>query len=146
MAFDPSANTICIPLGPGQTPVTETWELVNLATENHNFHIHQTRFRYVQDAAPAGSLLAPELDPLVGAGVTEDNVPLPVATANTAVVANNQYGYCTIAQWRDGDCTSTPVLVQNTFTQLGQFVYHCHILAHEDGGMMARIQVVPAPY
>jgi L-ascorbate oxidase len=146
MAFDPSANTICIPLGPGQSPVTETWELVNLATENHNFHIHQTRFRYVQDAAPAGSLLAPALDPLVGAGVMEDNVPLPVATANTAVVTNDQYGYCTIAQWRDGDCTSTPVLVQNTFTQLGQFVYHCHILAHEDGGMMAKIQVVPAPY
>jgi L-ascorbate oxidase len=146
MAFDPSANTICIPLGPGQTPVTETWELVNLATENHNFHIHQTRFRYVQDAAPAGSLLAPALDPLVGAGVMEDNVPLPVATANTAVVANDQYGYCTIVQWRDGDCTSTPVRVQNTFTQLGQFVYHCHILAHEDGGMMAKIQVVPAPY
>ena len=43
-AFDPTANSICIPLGAGQTPVTETWELVNLATENHNFHIHQTRF------------------------------------------------------------------------------------------------------
>jgi L-ascorbate oxidase len=145
MAFDPSANTICIPLGPGQTPVTETWELVNLATENHNFHIHQTRFRYVEDTAPAGSLLAPALDPSVGAGVMEDNVPLPVATANTAVVANDQYGYCTIAQWRSGDCASTPVVVQNTFTQLGQFVYHCHILAHEDGGMMAAVQVVPAP-
>jgi FtsP/CotA-like multicopper oxidase with cupredoxin domain len=27
----------------------------------------------------------------------------------------------------------------------GDFVYHCHILAHEDGGMMATIQVNPAP-
>ena len=25
----------------------------------------------------------------------------------------------------------------------GQFVYHCHILDHEDGGMMATIQVDP---
>ena len=145
MSFDPSANTICIPLAPGEKPVTETWELVNLATENHNFHIHQTRFRYVDDAAPAGSLLAPARDPSAGAGVVEDNVPLPVATTNTPVVADNQNGYCTIAQWRDGDCSSTPVVVQNTFTQLGQFVYHCHILAHEDGGMMAAIQVVPSP-
>ena len=145
MAFDPSANTICIPLGPGQTPVIETWELVNLATENHNFHIHQTRFRYVESSAPAGSLLSPAPEPSVGAGVMEDNVPLPVATANVPVVADDQNGYCTIAQWRSGDCTSTPLLVQNTFTQLGQFVYHCHILAHEDGGMMAAIQVVPAP-
>ncbi|HEY4819775.1 MAG TPA: multicopper oxidase domain-containing protein [Xanthobacteraceae bacterium] len=30
------------------------------------------------------------------------------------------------------------------FSQLGEFVYHCHILEHEDGGMMARIVVVPA--
>jgi FtsP/CotA-like multicopper oxidase with cupredoxin domain len=145
MAFDPSINTICIPLGPGQTPVTETWELVNLATENHNFHVHQTRFRYVEDTAPAGSLLAPALDPSVGAGVVEDNLPLPVATSNVTVVANDQNGYCTIAQWRSGDCTSTPIVVQNMFTQLGQFVYHCHILAHEDGGMMAAIEVVPSP-
>jgi FtsP/CotA-like multicopper oxidase with cupredoxin domain len=27
----------------------------------------------------------------------------------------------------------------------GDFVYHCHILAHEDGGMMATIRVNPAP-
>jgi FtsP/CotA-like multicopper oxidase with cupredoxin domain len=27
----------------------------------------------------------------------------------------------------------------------GNFVYHCHILNHEDKGMMAIIQVNPAP-
>jgi FtsP/CotA-like multicopper oxidase with cupredoxin domain len=27
----------------------------------------------------------------------------------------------------------------------GHFVYHCHILGHEDGGMMAIIRVNPAP-
>jgi len=26
---------------------------------------------------------------------------------------------------------------------IGDFVYHCHILAHEDGGMMAIIRVLP---
>jgi len=137
-AFDPTANTICIPLGPGQTPVTETWELVNLATENHNFHIHQTRF------SPADVLQSPtSITPTPQ--IVEDNLPLPVAIAIASTVGINQYGYCTIAQWRDGDCTSTPVLVNIPFSQVGQFVYHCHILAHEDGGMMAKIQVVPSP-
>ena len=28
---------------------------------------------------------------------------------------------------------------------VGDFVYHCHILEHEDGGMMAIIRVLPAP-
>jgi FtsP/CotA-like multicopper oxidase with cupredoxin domain len=27
----------------------------------------------------------------------------------------------------------------------GDFVYHCHILGHEDNGMMAVIRVLPKP-
>jgi hypothetical protein len=42
--FDPSVVTVCLPLGPGQSPVTEQWELIQLSTENHNFHLHQPRF------------------------------------------------------------------------------------------------------
>jgi L-ascorbate oxidase len=143
-AFDPMNDSVCLPLGPGQTPVHETWELVNLATENHNFHIHQTKFRFVDPAASAGSPLAETLDPAVGAGVMEDNAPLPIAVANNPNVANKQNGYCTIDQWRSKECVMTPLVVDIPFSQLGNFVYHCHILEHEDGGMMARIQVVPS--
>jgi L-ascorbate oxidase len=145
-AFDPSIATVCIPLGPWQSPVRETWELVNLATENHNFHMHQTKFRLVQPSASPGSLLAPNLDVSTGPGIMEDNVPLPIAVANISDVANLQNGYCTIAQWRNGQCTMVPVITDIPFSQLGEFVYHCHILAHEDGGMMAKIQVVPSPF
>ena len=28
-------------------------------------------------------------------------------------------------------------------TQVGDFMYHCHILEHEDGGMMAHMRVLP---
>jgi L-ascorbate oxidase len=144
-AFDPSQNTVCLPLGPGQTPVHETWELVNLATENHNFHIHQTKFRFVQAGAPPASPFASPINQKVGAGIMEDNVPLPLATPiDPTYIANTQQGYCTIAQWHTGVCLSTPQVVDIPFSQLGQFVYHCHILDHEDGGMMAKIQVVPA--
>ena len=143
-AFDPSVTRVCLPLDPGQRPAHETWELVNLATENHNFHIHQTKFRFVQVGAPPTSPLASILNPKVGAGIMEDNVPLPTAAPDPNVVAD-QNGYCTIAQWRTGLCPMTPVLVDIPFSQLGAFVFHCHILDHEDGGMMAKIQVVPAP-
>jgi L-ascorbate oxidase len=117
---------------------------VNLATENHNFHIHQTKFRFVQPVAAPGSLMASPINPKLGAGIMEDNVPLPIATPDPATVAN-QNGYCTILQWRTGLCPMTPVLVDIPFSQLGAFVFHCHILDHEDGGMMAKIQVVSAP-
>jgi L-ascorbate oxidase len=147
--FDPAQASICLPLGPGQTPVHETWELVQLSTENHNFHIHQTRFRRVLASVPAKSVLAMRLDPSVGAGIVQDNLPLGVAVPGSAIadiVSNNQNGVCTINQWRDGTCSSPPVVVDIPFAELGEFVYHCHILEHEDGGMMARIQVVPYSY
>jgi FtsP/CotA-like multicopper oxidase with cupredoxin domain len=44
-----------------------------------------------------------------------------------------------------GRCQATPIFVKIPFAQLGTFVFHCHILEHEDGGMMAAIRVVPAP-
>jgi FtsP/CotA-like multicopper oxidase with cupredoxin domain len=132
--FDPNVTVICLPLAQGQIPATETWELVQLSTENHNFHLHQTRF--IEKVGPdAGNVI-------------QDNFPLGVAVPNAAIaaqVANNQSGVCTIPQWRNGTCTSTAVVEQIPFTQLGEFVYHCHILEHEDGGMMARIVVVPSP-
>ena len=131
--FDPSHTTVCLPLGPGQTPVQETWELVQLSTENHNFHIHQTRFMMTG----------------TNGGVMQDNFPLGVAVPDASIsdqVSNNQNGVCTISQWRSGNCQSIPEVFDIPFAELGEFVYHCHILEHEDGGMMAKIRVVPAPH
>lgn len=147
-AFDPMNPFICLPLGAGQKPVREAWELVNLATENHNFHIHQTKFRAVDPAKASGSPLSPVLDQSVGAGVMEDETTLQIADPDPSIadqVANDQNGYCTIAQWHDGKCVNTPQVVEIPFAETGEFVYHCHILEHEDAGMMAKIQVVPAP-
>jgi FtsP/CotA-like multicopper oxidase with cupredoxin domain len=133
--FDPAHNTVCLPLGPGQSPVHETWELVQLSTENHNFHMHQSRF---------------QLKSAQGTGIIQDNVPLGVSVPDGTIadqVDNNQNGVCTISQWRSGHCGSMPPLVLDIpFAELGEFVYHCHILEHEDGGMMAKIQVVPNPH
>ena len=130
--FDPSHTIVCLPLGPGQSPVKETWELVQLSTENHNFHLHQSRFTMNG----------------TNGGVVQDNFPLGVAAPDDSIadqVNNNQNGVCTVAQWRSGHCVSQTLVMDIPFTQLGEFVYHCHILEHEDGGMMARIVVVPSP-
>jgi L-ascorbate oxidase len=139
-AFDPTQTLICLPLGPGGTPVHERWELINLSRETHNFHMHQTKFTVLDAAAltratPTGS---------TPAGIVEDTVPVPFATTDIAAIDDVQNGYCTIDQWRGGVCKVTPVLLDIPFSQLGEFVFHCHILEHEDGGMMAKIRVVSA--
>jgi plastocyanin len=82
-------------------------------------------------------------------GLLQDNVPLGVAAPDDKIadkVANQQNGVCTIDQWRKGHCVSPAKVFDIPFAELGEFVYHCHILEHEDGGMMARIRVVPASF
>lgn len=144
--FDPAQNIVCLPLAAGQRPVHETWELVQLSTENHNFHIHQTRFRTINSKAAENTPLSVSLNRSIGGGMLQDNVPLGVATPNVPEVMDAQNGVCSIDQWRSGQCTSKPVVLDIPFSQVGEFVYHCHILEHEDGGMMAKIKVVPSPY
>ncbi len=127
-AFDPATPTVCLPLGAGNSPVIEQWELVNLAREDHNFHLHQAHFSVLSDAEVDGTGL-PDQPP--GSIVMMDSVPL-----------THTDGAClTVQDWRNGACTAHPVRVEIPFSIAGDFVYHCHILEHEDGGMMAVIRV-----
>jgi len=34
------------------------------------------------------------------------------------------------------------VVVKIPFAEVGDFIYHCHIGDHQDGGMMAHIKVI----
>jgi FtsP/CotA-like multicopper oxidase with cupredoxin domain len=128
--------TVCVPLGPNNSPVTERWQLVNVATEDHNFHIHQTKFRVVSKDHLDDSTTVSPLQ------IMMDNVPLPHADGtcgvNPPVDTSNP-----ISDWRAGVCQAHVITVDIPFSVAGDFVYHCHILEHEDGGMMARIRVRP---
>jgi FtsP/CotA-like multicopper oxidase with cupredoxin domain len=121
-AFDPSVISVCLPLGPHNAPVTEEWELVNVSAEAHNFHMHQTQFFVLPENAPPGN-----------AGRRMDNVAIP----NGGATCDG-----TVAKWRDGRCKVATVIVRIPFTEPGDFVYHCHIGEHQDGGMMAHIRVI----
>jgi plastocyanin len=121
--FDPSSIGVCLPLGPGDKPVTEEWELVNVSGEAHNFHIHQAKFYVLPQNAPEGD-----------AGELMDNVSLP----NGGATCDG-----TVATWRSGRCKVATVVVRIPFSEPGDFMYHCHIGEHQDSGMMARIRVIP---
>jgi FtsP/CotA-like multicopper oxidase with cupredoxin domain len=129
--FDPMTPTVCLPLGPGNAPVSERWELVNLANEDHNFHIHQVRFRVLSAAEIDGTSSPSQI---FSKGVVLDSVPLLHADGD---------GCASVEDWRKGHCTAHPAWVEIPFAIAGDFVYHCHILEHEDGGMMAVIRVRP---
>ena len=135
-AFDPVKPVVCVSL-PGAAGAQEVWELVNLTPEDHNFHIHQTRFYLLAGGAAGGTTIPGTIDQAI---VLHDNVPLPRPTPS----ANAAKCDGTLAAVRSGACKPSTTVVAIPFRELGDFVFHCHILEHEDGGMMARIRVTLA--
>ncbi len=104
----------------GQQSVTEEWLVENSTLEIHAFHMHQVHFRDV--TVPSTN---PDLQPLL------DVINLPAAP----LVGDIGSGQPGAPGW---------VKLRMTFTtaDIGEFVFHCHILEHEDNGMMGKIQVV----
>jgi len=144
-SFDPANSIVCLQLGFGNKPVKEVWELINVSSEDHNFHIHQTKFRVLEDLSVQSTRrtfngranASMSLLPFPKAAVLHDNIPLPSDPSCDGSVAS----------WRGPapTCLAKPVVVEIAFSQIGDFVYHCHILEHEDGGMMAKMTVIGRP-
>ena len=101
----------------------EHWTVQNQAEENHEFHLHQIHFQVLsQDNFQAnGSQPAPALN-----GQLADMVQVPFWNGNTAT-----------------PFPDVQLLLDFRGMDVGDFVFHCHILGHEDLGMMAIIQVNP---
>jgi FtsP/CotA-like multicopper oxidase with cupredoxin domain len=100
--------------------VTEDWTIENSTLEIHAFHMHQVHFQDITATDPD-----PDLHPLL------DVINVPAAP----LIGDVATGY-----------PGAPgvVKLRMTFTtaDIGEFVFHCHILEHEDNGMMGKIKVV----
>jgi FtsP/CotA-like multicopper oxidase with cupredoxin domain len=92
----------------------EDWTIENRALENHEFHMHQIHFLVLEQ--------------------------------NGRSVDQGQYlDTVQVAYWSGtGPYPSVKVRMDFRGPVVGDFVYHCHILGHEDSGMMAIIRVLPA--
>jgi FtsP/CotA-like multicopper oxidase with cupredoxin domain len=94
----------------------EDWIIENRSTELHAFHIHQIHFLLLDWSG------VPVNEPFL-----RDTVNVPYFNARML-----QYPSVRLRMdFRDPN-------------SVGTFVYHCHLLEHEDGGMMGTIRVEPA--
>jgi FtsP/CotA-like multicopper oxidase with cupredoxin domain len=97
---------------------TEIWEFVNLSPMAHPMHLHGEAFRVVErswanDAGEAS--WAAVADGIVETGTRDTVLVWPGQRVRIAVRFDRHRGY---------------------------FPYHCHILEHEDGGMMRNFLIV----
>jgi FtsP/CotA-like multicopper oxidase with cupredoxin domain len=97
-----------------QQGAVEDWTIENRANEAHVFHIHQLHFQVI---ARDGRK--------VDDSILRDTIDLPAWDGKSAA-------YPSVTLRMD---FRNPAIV-------GTFLYHCHILEHEDAGMMGSIQVV----
>lgn len=105
----------------------EQWTIQNIAQENHEFHQHQIHFKvlaqnnYELNGNPSNKAMNLQFADMIEVPFW-DNVKNPNQNQAPAAV----------------------LLMDFRGMDVGSFVYHCHILSHEDLGMMAIIQVNPA--
>lgn len=93
----------------------ERWVVRNYSQELHVFHIHQTEFLLTKFSGSP--------DQTLGGGL-RDVVNLPYAVKGRPGVVEVKIPF------------NNPIIA-------GEFVYHCHLVQHEDAGMMANIRVLP---
>ena len=101
----------------------EEWTIENRAQENHEFHFHQLHF-LVQSQDNFEVNGSPKVPTIQGQFL--DMIEIPFWDGNT----NHPY-------------PSVRLRIDFRGPDIGDFVYHCHILNHEDQGMMAIIRVLP---
>jgi spore coat protein A len=104
---------------------TETWEFYNFTADAHPIHIHEVQFRVVDRQA-----------------LTTDEEGMAVQPATLVGTSRApeawERGYKDTVIAYPGEVTR----IQATFDLAGRYVWHCHILEHEDNEMMRPYDVV----
>jgi len=120
----------------------EQWIIQNRAQENHEFHQHQIHFMVLeQDNFEAnGSKQAPAIN-----GQFLDMVQVPFCDGPPPANNSNVPPACVNAKGNPVfPYPQVKVLMDFRGMDIGDFVFHCHILGHEDLGMMAIERVCPS--
>jgi len=106
---------------------TEIWELVNLTDDSHPIHLHLVRFR-ILDRRPFDVFDYMNMDRLRFTGPAIEPEPLESGWKDTA---------------RADPGMMTRIIIPFD-GYAGRYVWHCHILEHEDNEMMRPYEVLPA--
>jgi FtsP/CotA-like multicopper oxidase with cupredoxin domain len=134
----------------------QTWKVENRSTStNHPFHIHINPFQvidvfYPQGTADPNAMLYAQLDSAAqvrGAPIWLDVIPLPLPQIDTVTEDLFQRidtipGYVLIRQAYQPLLNADGSVCTDCGDPTGWFVMHCHILGHEERGMMQVLEIV----
>ena len=105
----------------GTQSVTETWNIYNTTADTHPIHLHQVSFQIVSRQG-----FNAKVDPLTG---DMTNIKL---TGKPSGPDANEAGWKDTVRMNPGEVTT----IIAKFDLPGKYVWHCHILEHEEHDMM----------
>jgi len=110
---------------------TEVWKILNLSEDTHPFHVHLVQFQALsRDRYDTSSF-----DSASG------GTAAPVTFQGRGTLDANETGWKDTIRVNPGDM----VAIAATFDGFtGRYMYHCHLLEHEDHDMMRPFVVMPA--
>jgi len=106
-----------------QAGQVEQWTLVNTSPVDHTFHLHQNHF----------AVISVHTFPKAYTNPFQNPPPAGIQYASLRDTINIPPNGSVIIRFRVSD-------------QLGKYVFHCHILPHEDAGMMMGVLAIPSPF
>lgn len=112
---------------------TEIWEIYNTTVDAHPIHLHLTNFRVLDRQGFTGTLVPKPM----GFGATGGYLTRIALSGARAPALPNEQGRKDTVLAYPGQVTR----IVATFTRPGEYVWHCHILSHEDHEMMRRFIV-----
>jgi FtsP/CotA-like multicopper oxidase with cupredoxin domain len=130
---------------------TQTWMVVNRGTTaNHPFHIHINPFQVLRvaygpkDPNAGYYAILNDAASAKNAPIWLDVLPLPVPYVDsTGATPVTRPGYAIVRQRYDPFLNADGSVCRACGPPVGQFVTHCHILGHEERGMMQILEIFP---
>jgi spore coat protein A len=120
---------------------TEVWEVYNSTGDAHPIHLHLVSFQIINRESFTGVVADKLQTSHSGQTITGGLLTGTILNGDVRDPAENEKGWKDTAVMLPGEVTR----VIARFDRVGRYVWHCHILSHEDHEMMRPFHVGPLP-
>ena len=136
----------------------QLWKITHNGVDTHSIHFHLVNVQIINRMGWDGAIKPPEpnelgwketvrMNPLedivVALRPNAPSLPFGVPTSNRLLDPTNLEG--SFIQFTGVDVNGNPVTVFNNLTNFGwEYVWHCHLLGHEENDMMRPLVMNPA--